>query len=321
MTELPFADATFDHVLAWNVIYHGDETILRRTLHEVRRVLRGDTVQYIDLAGLGQDERRRRLETSISRLAALQADSGHFSMWGGSDTSPILTPAIAEFLLAARDAGFAVPEAMLQKTLERLNEDLLSGGLPFYAYDQSDHLRFAYQAQAGLVLASLNRAPLGTLRALHDNQRKNSLTGLPLVQLGLALSLQGDAVRGDAAIREGLAKASRRPRWLGDYGSETSDQALVLALLREHDRDTDGQDERLLALSRDLQARGSGSPAWYSTREQIALARLGRQLALDGDRTFAGTLLTLAIVEHWFMVLPLRFERLWQWSLRGRAVA
>lgn len=37
--------------------------------------------------------------------------------------------------------------------------------------------------------------------------------------------------------------------------------------------------------------------------------------------TFAGTLLTLAIVEHWFLVLPLRFERLWQWSLRGRAVA
>ncbi len=65
----------------------------------------------------------------------------------------------------------------------------------------------------------------------------------------------------------------------------------MLALLREHGRDTDGQDERLLALSRDLQARGSGSPAWYSTREQIALARLGRQLALDGDRTFAGTLL------------------------------
>ena len=249
-----------------------------------------ETAASLDLAGLAQDERRRRLETSISRLAALQADSGHFSMWGGSDTSPILTPAIAEFLLAARDAGFAVPEAMLQKTLERLNEDLLSGGLPFYAYDQSEHLRFAYQAQAGLVLASLNRAPLGTLRALHDNQRQNSLTGLPLVQLGLALSLQGDSARGDAAIREGLAKASKRPRWLGDYGSDVSDQALVLALLREHGRDTDGQDERLLALSRDLQARGSGSPAWYSTREQIALARLGRQLALDGERTFAGTL-------------------------------
>lgn len=40
MTELPFADASFDHVLSWNVIYHGDETVVRRTLAEVARVLR-----------------------------------------------------------------------------------------------------------------------------------------------------------------------------------------------------------------------------------------------------------------------------------------
>lgn len=37
--------------------------------------------------------------------------------------------------------------------------------------------------------------------------------------------------------------------------------------------------------------------------------------------TFAGTLLSLAILEHWFMVLPLRFERLWQWALRSRGGA
>jgi tellurite methyltransferase len=40
MTELPFTNASFDHVLAWNVIYHGDETIVRRTLAEVARVTR-----------------------------------------------------------------------------------------------------------------------------------------------------------------------------------------------------------------------------------------------------------------------------------------
>ncbi|MFM2356032.1 MAG: hypothetical protein RLZZ528_1768 [Pseudomonadota bacterium] len=40
MTDLPFADASFDHVLSWNVIYHGDEAIVRRTLAEVARVLR-----------------------------------------------------------------------------------------------------------------------------------------------------------------------------------------------------------------------------------------------------------------------------------------
>ncbi len=40
MTELPYADASFDHVLSWNVIYHGDEAIVRATLAEVARVLR-----------------------------------------------------------------------------------------------------------------------------------------------------------------------------------------------------------------------------------------------------------------------------------------
>ncbi len=35
--------------------------------------------------------------------------------------------------------------------------------------------------------------------------------------------------------------------------------------------------------------------------------------------TFVGTLLSLAILEHWFMVLPLPFEALWRWGLRSRA--
>jgi 2-polyprenyl-3-methyl-5-hydroxy-6-metoxy-1,4-benzoquinol methylase len=40
MTALPFAGGSFDHVLSWNVIYHGDARVVARTLAEVRRVLR-----------------------------------------------------------------------------------------------------------------------------------------------------------------------------------------------------------------------------------------------------------------------------------------
>lgn len=40
MDNLPFGDAAFDHVLSWNVIYHGDETVLLNTIAEVRRVLK-----------------------------------------------------------------------------------------------------------------------------------------------------------------------------------------------------------------------------------------------------------------------------------------
>lgn len=253
-------------------------------------LLDADSARRMGFTGLDEASRRQRMEASFSRLAALQAGNGHFSMWGGGDSAAILTPYIAEFLLNARDAGFAVPDAMLQKSLERLSEDLLTGGVPFYAYDASNHLRFAYQAQAGYVLAKVNRAPLGTLRALYDNERGKSLTGLPLVQLGLALAMQGDEARAAKAIAEGLAKQDVRPRWLGDYGSDLRDQGLMLALLRENKRRDGDQDQRLLGLSRDLQARVAADHYWLSTQEQIALARLGKALALDAGATFSGQL-------------------------------
>jgi tellurite methyltransferase len=40
--SLPFADASFDFVLAWNVIYHGDGEVVRQALDEIRRVVRPD---------------------------------------------------------------------------------------------------------------------------------------------------------------------------------------------------------------------------------------------------------------------------------------
>jgi SAM-dependent methyltransferase len=40
MTKLPYPDHSMDYVLAWNVIYHGDERIVRCCIGEIRRVLR-----------------------------------------------------------------------------------------------------------------------------------------------------------------------------------------------------------------------------------------------------------------------------------------
>jgi SAM-dependent methyltransferase len=39
-TELPVADESFDHVLAWNVLYHGDGEVVAEAFRECRRVLR-----------------------------------------------------------------------------------------------------------------------------------------------------------------------------------------------------------------------------------------------------------------------------------------
>jgi len=40
MTELPFEDDSFDYVLSFNVIYHGDPGIVRRSISEIARVLK-----------------------------------------------------------------------------------------------------------------------------------------------------------------------------------------------------------------------------------------------------------------------------------------
>ncbi|MDC8015197.1 alpha-2-macroglobulin family protein [Tahibacter soli] len=233
--------------------------------------------------------RGERIATALNRITAMQIPSGHFSMWGGeSYVNEMLTPYVTEFLLDARDAGFAVPDAVLQKALKRLNDDLLSGGHPYYSYENPDHLRFADQAWSAYVLARVQRAPLGTLRALYDNERGKSLTALPLVHLGIALALQGDKARGEKALAEAFAKKFERPRYLGDYGSDLRDDALMVALTHQFDLDKPEYDERVIALGRDLVARKSSQWRWYSTQEQSALARLGKALVGDGDAKVAG---------------------------------
>lgn len=249
------------------------------------------TAELLGTHGLDANKRRERMEGAFGRITSMQVANGNFSMWGDdSDVVPYLTPYVAEFLLDARDAGFAVPEGVLQKALNRLSEDLLSGGNQFYGANFRDHLRFASQAYEGYVLARVGRAPLGTLRALYDNDRGKSMTGLPLVHLGIALSLQGDGKRGSRAIALGLEKTGDRPGYLGDYGTRLRDDALMLALVRERKLSRPEYDARVISLGRELEERRKARWFYLSTQEQVALARLGKSLLTDAQvKTVSGT--------------------------------
>jgi uncharacterized protein YfaS (alpha-2-macroglobulin family) len=242
--------------------------------------------------GLDAKERRERMEGAFGRLASMQVANGNFSMWGNDDyINPALTPYIAEFLLDAKDAGFAVPENVLQKALDRISEDLLSGGNQFYGQDNREALKFANQAYSGYVLARVNRAPLGTLRTLWDNERSKAVSGLSLVHLGVALSLQGDGKRGQAAIAAGFAKATNdRPSYFGDYGSVLRDDALMIALTHERGLAKPEYDARAVSMGRELEARRNSGWLWLSTQEQVALARLGKALMVNQKKLVSGEL-------------------------------
>lgn len=252
------------------------------------------TSRKFGLEPLDEARRKAMLDTGFARIAAMQTENGRFTFWPGEGWSdPQMTAYVADILVTAKENGLAIPEAVLEKALKRLNEDLLTGGDGFYAYDNSQHLRFASNAYAGYVLARVNQAPLGTLRSLWDNQRERALTALPLLQLGIALKLAGDETRAKAAVTAALEKKSDRPRYLGDYGSNFRDEALLLALLNEHGLATTESGARVMTLARELRLP-ERARYWFSTQERLAIFRLGRALlseqrdGLQGQFLIAG---------------------------------
>lgn len=253
------------------------------------------TSRKYGLEPMNEQTRKKMLDVGFSRVAAMQTEAGQFSFWPGEGwVEPQMTAYVADILVTARDNGLEIPETVLESALKRLNEDLLTGGDGYYRYEHSQHLRFAANAYAGYVLARVNRAPLGTLRSLWDNQRERSLTALPLVQLGIALKLAGDEDRARRAITMALEMTSERPLFLGDYGSEVRDEALLLALLHEHGLASEAGSGRVMKLARQLR-RPEADRHGLSTQERLAIFRLGRALlqeepqGLQGQFLIAGT--------------------------------
>ncbi|WP_044082579.1 hypothetical protein, partial [Escherichia coli] len=102
---------------------------------------------------------------------------------------------------------------------------------------------------AALVLARQQKAPLGALREIWE-RRADAASGLPLLQLGVALKTMGDATRGEEAIALALKTPRNDERkWLGDYGSPLRDNALMLSLLEENKLLPDDQNTLLNTLS------------------------------------------------------------------------
>ncbi len=238
----------------------------------------------LGIAPMEEATRLRWLADAFARISSMQQANGHFSLWAG-DGNPTtqLTPWVADLFLSARDSGVAIPDAVLQKALERMHEDLLAGGPHYWDYEHTQHLRFAFNAYAAYVLARVQRAPLGTLRAMHDRQRDHAITLLPLVQLGLALHLMGDPARAETAIAEAFSREFERPLWIGDYGSNLRDVTLALALLHRHGLAKPEYDERLFDITRQLFAsrtdrRHPHRTYWLSTQEKGAMVLLARTM-------------------------------------------
>lgn len=232
------------------------------------------TLKRLGVEGEPDEQRKRSIELGIERLLGMQRYNGSFGLWGAdSDEEYWLSAYVSDFLLRAREQGFGVPDEALKKANERLLRYLQERNLIELNYsDNAEHSRFAVQAYAGYVLSRSQQAPLGALRSLYE-RRSDALSGLPLVHLALALEKMGDQPRAAELLRAGLARGRDSQQWLADYGSPLRDQALILALLEEHDLAGAQREERLFSLADELAGQ-----QWLSTQERNALYLAGRTL-------------------------------------------
>ncbi|MGU5595705.1 alpha-2-macroglobulin family protein [Aeromonas sanarellii] len=207
----------------------------------------------------------------LQRLQRLQLPSGGFGLWDGrSDEEQWLTAYAADYLLARKEAGDAVPEAMLNQALNRLQSYLTDNQYGERWSSAPEHSRLAYQAYSAYVLARVGKAPLATLRLIWEQQADHARSGLPLLHLSLALSAMGDEQNAARALSRALA-TERGDDYLGDYGSPLRDGALELSLLRQHKLAA----ERWPVLSAKV-ADTLAHRQWLSTQERLALLRLAR---------------------------------------------
>ncbi len=247
------------------------------------------TAKRYGLKPMSREKRVRAINDAITRIRSMQLTGGGFGLWSSnSPEEPWLTPYVLHFLLEAKDHGFAVPDDMLQAGLKNLERRIktrrIGLGRQFYTKD-TKHLALAVNAYAGYVLARVQRAPLGTLRTLYDNNRQHAKSSLPLVHLGLALIMRGDRKRGMDAIRLGLRKQRNRDVYLGDYGTVSRDMALSYALLARHGIKLKEKGALVFALGREVQRS-----RYYSTQERLAIFLAGHALEKNSGKRWAATL-------------------------------
>jgi uncharacterized protein YfaS (alpha-2-macroglobulin family) len=255
---------------------------------------------------------KARVQAAIDTIIDRADAAGQFGLWraGDGEASPWLNVYALDFLVHARDAGFTVPDAALQRSFAWIKQTIRQ-------VDQENHGYYmaspdATRAYAGYVLARAGRADIGELRRAHDamswsidhddhvtpasvywarNQNDDRLAQpLSLGQLAGALSLMGDRARSRHAFALAIANLDikeRYPHWWFDYTyySGMRDLAGLIAISAEiGDSKTAAMlIDRLKALSPSAERLNTQEKAWLLAAAHAFNAdNRSRALSVDG---------------------------------------
>ncbi len=172
-------------------------------------------------------------EATLAQILSRQAANGAFGLWDASAGNPWLDAYATEFLLQARQAGWQVPNAVLNNALDNLRNQLAYAG----DFEEGGEAL----AYALWVLAQAGQVNIGDLRYYADEKADAFSSALALAQLGAALATMGERERSESMFELALTKLplerdtdSAAPAgWRADFGTVWRDAAGVLALARQ----------------------------------------------------------------------------------------
>ncbi len=243
----------------------------------------------------------QRVQAAIGTMIDRQDATGQFGLWrvGDGNASTWLNVYVLDFLLRAREAGFAVPDSVTANSARWIEHSLQSGD------EESDDGAYAQppaptRAYAAYVLARSSRVDPSSLRTLaaelsrHDGMVAwhNGETAAPmaLADLAGAQSLMGQTNLAESTFASAIANlgaASVPPWWRNAYyWSPLREEAGVLAVAAEtgHDAAVSTLMARLARQHLDPDQLNTQEKAWLLMAAH-ALAKRGttRSLALNGN--------------------------------------
>jgi hypothetical protein len=232
---------------------------------------------------------RAIVQEAIGTILNRQASDGVIGLWriGDRGARPWIGAYAVDFLARAREAGYTVPDAALDRAYGALEhiasgEMWRAGGYDTEIYrwqgqtDTPERLADRSAAYALYVLARAGRVDRSRLRYMHDQRLEAIDSPLALAQIGAALYLIGDRARSVSAFD--AAEAALGFENPGNYyQSPRRDLAGVLALAAEA-----GETGRVVRLAERV-VQDLPEPARLNTQEKAFLLLAAEALSGDAD--------------------------------------
>jgi hypothetical protein len=178
----------------------------------------------LDLDGSVKD----RLADTVQRLLARQDSNGAFGLWNSYSGDLWLSAYVTDFLLRAREKGYAVPEGALNQAVDYLRNQV--GNSPYVERGRGEDIAYALYA-----LARAGRAPAGDLKYFADTKIDQFGTAMARAQIAAALGMLGDKPRAGAAFQSAAealkaeVDGTSTVAW-NYYGSPLRNAAAIVAL-------------------------------------------------------------------------------------------